>query len=229
MLACVHVWPQGEVWQCDLTHPELAQPELLSTAERERSQRFSRALDRQNYVASHVALRRLLAARLNSRPQALEFATEPRGKPYLLHAPRCHFNITHSGERALIVISMTCPVGIDLEQVHKLRDVQGLVQRHFTLAERRAWQSLAPSEHQRAFHQTWARKEACVKAVGWGLRLPLETLDVGIDPALSRCRLELPDSSQVDVSVLSLQQLENTWAAALAWLDPQVDISDSLT
>ncbi len=223
MFDCVHVWPLGEVWQCDLTHPDLAQPEVLSMTERVRSQRFSRQVDRQGYVASHVALRRLLAGKLDSTPQALVFATEPHGKPYLLHAPSCHFNLSHSGGCALIVISMHCQVGIDVEQVRLLRDSQGLVMRHFTLAEQRAWQSLAPAQRQQAFHQTWARKEACVKAVGWGLRLPLDAIEVGIDPALSSCELQLPSGSQVAVSVLSLS-LGDTWAAALAWLDPKPDI-----
>ncbi len=217
MLVCVHVWPLGEVWQADLSHSELARPGVLSDTERGRAQRFYRESHRQRFVASHVALRQLLADKLHTTPEALSFASGPHGKPYLPDAPGCHFNLSHSGTAALIAVSMHGQVGVDIEQVRELRDAEGLVQRHFTPLEQQAWYGLPPLERQLAFHQTWARKEACIKAVGWGLKLPLETIDVGSGPALSAPELHLPDGSRVPVSVHSLP-LGATWTAALAWL-----------
>lgn len=224
MFDCVHTWPLGEVWHCGLGDVSLACPDILSSTERARAQRFYREADRQRFVASHVALRRLLADKLHHDPAALVFANGPHGKPFLPDAPHCHFNLSHSGAAALMVISMHTEVGVDIEHVRELRDAEGLVARHFTPAEQLDWHRQPLTERPMAFHQMWARKEACVKAVGWGLRLPLETIDVGSVSAVATPQLQLPDGNQVVVSVSSLL-LGGSWAAALAWLNLETSCS----
>lgn len=218
MFHCVHSAPQGEVWRCDLSVPPspvgLAS---LSSVERVRAQRFVFERDRVRFVAAHVALRELLAEKLQQPAHTLQFDTGQFGKPYLPRSPTCHFNLTHSEDLALIAVSHRSEVGVDIERLRDLRDAEGLVERHFSPSEQRAWREVPFRERAAAFHQTWARKEAVVKALGWGLNLPLETVMVGTSTEPHTLDLTLPYSgSRVRVGLCTLL-LEPGWAGALAW------------
>jgi 4'-phosphopantetheinyl transferase len=116
-----------------------------------------------------------------------------------------------------VAVSNSCEVGVDIEQVREMRDANGLVERYFSLDERDDWQCLRVSERAEAFHGAWVRKEACAKALGWGLSMPLDSLDVGWAPGPKALDLCLPDGSLASVSVFSLQ-LGPGWAGAVAWI-----------
>ncbi len=232
MFERLHTWPLGEVWRCDLAAApdDAAAWAVLSAAEQTRARRFAFEHHRRRFVAAHAALRRLLADTLGERPEALVFDAGPYGKPFLPGAPRLHFNLSHSDDSALAVISSQVEVGIDIEHQRELRDAHGLVQRHFSEAEQAAWFALPVLARQAAFHEVWARKEACVKALGWGLSLPLETVNVGwstpsSSPASADAshsldlHVSLPDGGRAGLGVFSLH-LAPDWAGAVAWVHP---------
>src|SRR5688572_17639505 len=77
---------------------------LLCDAERERARRFIFERERRRYIVARARLRELLAARLEIRPETVEFVYGPRGKPAL--APRLArsglcFNVSHCGDAAV--------------------------------------------------------------------------------------------------------------------------------
>src|SRR5688572_15653054 len=75
----------------------------LSESERVRAARFARASDRERFVVSHGALRDILSNYYCYRPAgALEFEFNPHGKPRLRDFPQINFNLSHSGELALV-------------------------------------------------------------------------------------------------------------------------------
>lgn len=230
MFKRLHSWPLGDVWRCDLAAMPADDPAgwaVLSLTEQTRARRFAFEHHRRRFVAAHVALRHLLADTLGERPEALVFDTGPHGKPFLPAAPRLHFNLSHSEDSALAVLSSRCEVGVDIERHRDLRDAHGLVERHFSKDEQAAWMALPVGERQSAFHEAWARKEACVKATGWGLSLPLETVNVGWTVSASvpspsaspssSLPLSLPDGGHAGLGVFSLH-LAPGWAGAVAWV-----------
>jgi 4'-phosphopantetheinyl transferase len=224
----LETWPQGEVWRCDLSKPPSDESLwMLSGPERGRAQRFLREPDRHSFIGAHVALRRLLAAQLAQAPEALEFATGPFGKPFLDGHEPLRFNLSHSHPVALVALSRHCEVGIDIEKICDLPDADELVQHHFSAHEQQAWSLLSEPHRPAAFYSAWSRKEACVKALGWGLSMPLETVEVGLEPGLRQLELSLPEGGLAQVSVLSLS-LEAGWSGAVAWVrqalgnDPEV-------
>ncbi|WPB55476.1 4'-phosphopantetheinyl transferase family protein [Xylophilus sp. GOD-11R] len=178
-------------WHADLDHRSFASAsEPLSPAERERADRFVFRHDGARYRAAHGVLRRLLAARTGIAAEALRFATGPRGKPHLVDVPGIEFNLSHSRSALLIAIGDAVPLGVDVEQLRPLADALGLAAEYFTPAERRELARVHPSRRDRAFLTCWTRKEACLKAVGHGLTLPLDRFEVGVEPV--PCTVELP-------------------------------------
>lgn len=93
-------------------------------------------------------------------------------KPYIPGAP--HFNISHSGNRVVCLLSTEGRVGIDIESIHPIAFED--FQTQFTPKEWTAIHS-AP-EPVTAFYQFWTAKESLIKADGRGLGIPLLQLDV---------------------------------------------------
>lgn len=88
-------------------------------------------------------------------------------KPYLDDA--ISFNITHSGEYVICVLSETNKVGVDVEII------KDLPMEEFTnLFARQEWDAVINAEDKlQAFYTLWTKKEAFLKAVGCGLNQPL--------------------------------------------------------
>lgn len=112
-----------------------------------------------------AVLHAILAERLGRPPQ---IAIGPHGKPYLVGG-ELEFNASHSGALALIAVSDSGPIGVDVEQHHALHDPAAFARRFFTRDE-----AASVGNDPAALFRLWCRKEAWLKAQGVGLVLPLD-------------------------------------------------------
>ena len=170
-----------------LVHAEALAPReapLLSEAERARARAFAFARDRDRYVLTRGTLRRLLGAALGEAPAALQLVEGEWGKPALssAHASPVHFNVSHSGEHALLALAHGRELGVDLERAKDGVDVPGVSRMVFSPEEQRALFLLAPGCVRAAFFQLWARKEALIKAEGTGFAEPSAQFTLTVDP-----------------------------------------------
>lgn len=171
----------------ELDSSSVALPQaLLSTDERRRAARLRFAVDRDRFVAAHVALRLVLAEQCARHATALNLAYGPLGKPWLPDHAGLHFSLSHSGALALIAVGYRGPLGVDVECLRAVPDALVLAERHFTPMENRALKAVESSQRTRAFLTCWTRKEACLKAIGLGLGLDPSTVEVGLEPTLRR-------------------------------------------
>jgi 4'-phosphopantetheinyl transferase len=157
----------------------------LSAEEETRAQQFHSPADQNRSIASRGLLRTLLAHYALLQPEQLLFAYNPAGKPAL--ASGCsskdiRFNLTHSGDHALIAIASGREVGVDIERVARHDDHEKLARRFFSLAELASFLQYPAGEHAEAFLRHWVRKEAYLKARGFGLTRH----DEGFDAPLTR-------------------------------------------
>lgn len=159
---------------------------MLSPQEQQRADRYVHDRPRERFVFVRAALRRILADELQMDTRELQILEGAHGRPELASLP-LHFNVSHSQERAVIAISRTARLGVDIEALAPIE--RDLVERFFSPIEQAALTSLTGPEWIRGFYRCWTRKEAFVKALGQGLSLPLEAFDVTIDetPRLLRC------------------------------------------
>lgn len=175
------------VWDVDLTLSDENRAQcqnLLSEDEKARADRFVRDADRWRFEASHAALRLALGHRLGLDPHALVFGAEPSGKPYLAGAAAgtCRFSLSHSGSRALIGLSSSAEIGVDVEEMRPMPDLLRIARAHFAACEIAALEALEPGELTAAFFACWTRKEAVAKATGQGLSLRLDSFAVSVTP-----------------------------------------------
>ena len=143
---------------------------LLDDHERDRLARFRRPADRARYLAAHALARLVLAPLVGRRAAALAFDRTCRcgaqhGKPVLPDGPG--FSLSHAGDLVGVAVRPDGPVGLDVEQVRDVADLDALAG-HVRSPAERARGGLDPA----AFFRTWTRKEALVKATGDGLATP---------------------------------------------------------
>lgn len=160
----------------------------LSDAERARAALFATDALRNRWFGAHVALRRILAAALDVDPRSISYSTAAAGKPFIAHpaARGVEFNLSDSGDLALIAVSRRGPVGVDVEECRPQRDLVALAEGFFAEEERAALRALPPREQAAAFYRIWARKEAFIKAIGLGLGFGLQRFAVSTEPDAPR-------------------------------------------
>ena len=168
---------------------------LLDAAERDRAGRFFFPLLRRRYRVGRAALRCLLGAWTERAPTSFVFATGPQGKPTLAGGPS--FNVSHCEGTLIIGITDHGRLGIDVELLRPVEDVDLLARRNFSADEIAAVLAAPETERQRAFLTIWTRKEALIKALGGGLSIPLKSFSVSLaeGPGNALQRLELEGES----------------------------------
>lgn len=111
---------------------------------------------------------------LGNSVHQMDFEYHPYGKPFLKDNP-VYFNLSHSEEYAILVVS-TIPVGVDIEKVRDNFETSKIVNRFFCENEK----DLVGNNLEK-FFEYWVRKESLIKAVGKGLGMGLDNLDVTED------------------------------------------------
>ena len=178
-------WPGLRLWLLDLSEePEAALAARLTEAERQRAARFAFPHDRRRYLAAHVQLHELLRAQWQAHvpgaPRKIAFTIGPQGKPRLAGAAPLHFNLSHCGDTGVVALHTAHELGVDLEQLRTVDDLDALAQRCFTPDEQRELAAAPTGDRDRLFLQGWTRKEACLKAIGSGLSLEPAEFQAGL-------------------------------------------------
>lgn len=202
---------------------------LLSVDEKARARRFHFDRDRTRFVRGRGFLRTMLGKACGLEPTHLVFVTGAQGKPFLQDCSLA-FNLSHSRDLAVLAISPSGSLGIDIEFIDRQVDISGLAETCLTQAERAVLDDLPKAARAARFFAFWTAKEARMKLTGEGMSLPpcqiaLDLrggypvgylypkapaaqalfLDLGIPAAL--CCLALPQGLKA-----SLQPLGTKWA-----------------
>jgi 4'-phosphopantetheinyl transferase len=157
----------------------------LCEAERQRAARFRFDRDRRRFIVARARLRALLGARLGVAPGSVELVYGKNGKPALAQRfahTQWHFNLSHCDEVAVYALSRGREIGIDIEAIRAVGEADGIAARFFSRRENEAYLALAPRDKPLGFFKCWTRKEAFVKALGDGLSLSLDEVDVSTAP-----------------------------------------------
>src|SRR5437588_9378587 len=130
--------------------------------ERERAASFATDEWRNRWSAARGTLREVLGRALDIPPAEVVLRYRPHGKPEL--DPSCarlagelRFNLSHSGERALIALSRV-EVGADVEWLKKRR-TDDIARRFFTPGEQQRLFALPQGQREQAFFRLWTCKE----------------------------------------------------------------------
>src|SRR5574341_764044 len=175
---------------------------LLSPDERQRAGRFHFERDRLRFIASRGTLRCILSDYLGMPPESFGFRYGSNGKPALsedCNPSDLRFNLSHSREMALYAFLLHHEIGVDIEHVQAVQNLETVARRFFSTGEYETLRSLPEEQKLEAFYNCWTRKEAYIKACGDGVSQPLDRFDVSLaldEPA----QLLSIDGSQAEAS-----------------------------
>jgi len=211
------------VWYASLSQPmpdiqRLAQ--TLSEDEHSRAERFYFERDRNHFITGRGILRSILSRYLGVKPEQLRFNYGPYGKPALTETPggdTLRFNVSHSAGFALYAVTYNREIGVDIERIRPISEIEQIAERFFSAREWAAIRALPPSQRQEAFFSYWTCKEALMKALGDGLFRSLDQVEVSASPNEPAKLLNIDGASQA-VARWSLLKLTPPagYAAALA-------------
>jgi 4'-phosphopantetheinyl transferase len=170
------------VWRIAISPPSDRDWSVLSPRERLRAERII-APRRARFVYVHAAMRSILARYAGCCAASLEIEEGAHGKPSLAGDPLVQFNLSHSGDVALLAVA-AAPVGIDIERVRPVGDLGSVVRRWLSPAEQMALARLSGEARLQAFFRCWTSKESYLKARGLGLAADLGSFDVRVEPRL---------------------------------------------
>ncbi|MEE8574739.1 MAG: 4'-phosphopantetheinyl transferase superfamily protein [Thermodesulfobacteriota bacterium] len=174
----VHVWRAA----LNLSEEKLSTlKRTLSTDEITRAQRYGTKKLQTNFIAARGQLREILSLYLSTAPGEIEFGLSEYDKPFIKNPGAPKFNISHSGALMIVAVSEKTEVGIDIEIERESIDFIKLSRRFFSPAEAGRIKDTESDKRKEIFFKTWTKKEAYVKAVGKGLRIPLASFSVNPD------------------------------------------------
>lgn len=179
---CVHLWRvslEQPVSQLRLLAQTLSPDEML------RAEGFYFERDRNRYIAGRGLLRTVLGAYLGVEPRSLNFRYSSTGKPALLETPgvgALSFNLSHSRELVLIALTRGREIGVDLEYIRPIREIDRVSERVFPGQDNERFRTLSLRAKHTVFFKCWTRKEAYLKACGAGLIQPWAGLEVSMSP-----------------------------------------------
>lgn len=192
------------VWLADLDQAKSYLPQLalmLSDDEQLRAERFYLEKHRQRFTIGRGILRIILGRYLKVEPQALKFRYQAFGKPELVQPPtvsKLWFNLSHSEQLAVYAVACDRSIGVDLEYLRSIADLEQLAQRFFSTREYAAIQALPDHQKHKAFFRYWTCKEAYLKATGEGIA------------KLGQVEIQLAQQASF-IAATNLPQSEQSW------------------
>ena len=126
---------------------------ILPEVRRARLARVEKPEKRRDVLCAYTILQLALREQYGWRGIP-DIALASMGKPFFPDFPTVHFNLSHSGGAVLVGISDE-PIGVDIERIRPVSV--------------RAMQRLAGVASEKAFYQSWVRREARAKRAGMGV------------------------------------------------------------
>ncbi|MCP4312789.1 MAG: 4'-phosphopantetheinyl transferase superfamily protein [Bacteroidetes bacterium] len=160
---------------------------LLSDEEKGKVSFYKFEQTQLSYIVSQAVLRILLSSYLDVKPADVKIGAHKKGKPYLIHDRSVFFNISNSHDLCVFAFSCDTEVGIDIEKIRDLPDIDLLIEKNLTRRERK-YLHKDPAHKLNWFFRFWTFKESYLKAIGEGMRLTPENLEFSLDDGTIRLR-----------------------------------------
>lgn len=173
---------EAHVWLTSLNSANFAaSKQLLSADEQARAERFVLPRHRKNYAAARSFLRTVLAGYLETKPELIQFSYNDFGKPSLSGGAkdsRLRFNLSHSGDYALLAATKIGEIGVDIELIQPSFVDKESASQFLTPKEIRHLFEQPKSEQVKLYFDYWTQKEAYLKMRGDGLQLQPDKFDL---------------------------------------------------
>ena len=184
--------------------------------------------DRRAFLTSRMLLKTVVGDLADTPPELVRLSYDclrcgrPHGRPVVVaphSAVRWHVSISHTGHHVMVAATNAGPVGVDVERTAATA-FEGFDGVALTREERTEVERCAPAARDRARAIYWARKEAVLKATGYGLNVDPAALAVSpphLPAALTAWQGGEPSPAQVQIADVPV---DDDQVAAVAVLTP---------
>ncbi|WP_157856994.1 4'-phosphopantetheinyl transferase superfamily protein [Streptomyces sp. PRh5] len=194
--------------------------ELVSDEERAMAEALDRPGDGRVFLCARATTRRVLGWVLGRSPAKVEFCRSIHGRLALVDREVC-FSVAYGGGQQLVAVALNGAVGVDVQDGDVTYGES--LDLALTQWERQLLRRLSPSARQMFFLGLWTRKEAALRAVGYGFRVPPDEVDVLLEDGEGVVAVPLPDGAGVaEVHVRDLP----TWPGTVAAVAATVPVTD---
>ncbi|MCK5136446.1 MAG: 4'-phosphopantetheinyl transferase superfamily protein [Bacteroidales bacterium] len=160
---------------------------VLSPAEKKKASYYKFEPIQHHYIVTQAVLRMLLSAYLDIGPADIKMGAHKKGKPFLVNDASIFYNISNSHDLCVYAFSRDGEVGVDIEKIRDMPDIDQLIEKNLTIRERKYFQKDTDIKLTR-FFQFWTFKESYLKAIGEGMRLTPENLEFSLENGTIRLR-----------------------------------------
>ena len=147
---------------------------LLAPDELARARAFRFEADRQVYLTTRALVRLSLSHYHGGAPNLWRFKPNSFGKPETDPACGLRFNVAHTRQLVVCLVSRGIELGVDAEGKDRADEIVGLAEEVFSLTELEQLRALQEDERRDRALTLWTLKEAYVKALGKGMSFPLK-------------------------------------------------------
>ncbi len=165
------------IWKYDIPKSPsnfLNANKILSQEEQLRADNFIYVGNKKRYIAVHLFLRNILSKYTGQSSEELEFIPGLNNKPYLKNNLGLFFNLSYRNNYALLGISHNEFIGVDIEKIRSIDNVDSFTSNYFSDEERREINKMKGKNEQLSLLFTfWAMKESVIKALAIGFSKPL--------------------------------------------------------
>ncbi|BBP04428.1 hypothetical protein TPL01_20930 [Sulfuriferula plumbiphila] len=161
----------GGAEYCAVRLPQDIPKDCLDAGKRQRATAYGNTVAAHHFTASHVLLRAVLSHYLGCAPAAIAYALQDHGKPILAppHTSQMHFSLARRDGWCAIALCRNRPVGVDIEQVRELPEMDDVAALYFSSQDCKALKQLSGSAKRKRFFELWTALEAMGKRLGLGL------------------------------------------------------------
>jgi 4'-phosphopantetheinyl transferase len=177
---------EAHIWSASLNVSDAQLKQMRAVLSRDeilRSERSPLIEERHRFTVSRGVLRHVLAPYVGVDARDIQFAYGHAGKPYLIdNTGNIHFNMSHSGDLALVAVTRSREIGVDVEKLCDMPEMDDIVVRFFSDSAKAEFQSAPIAERVQVFFRCWTEREAISKCTGDGIAddkpLPVEGISV---------------------------------------------------
>jgi len=152
---------------------------LLSEKEQLRFGRFRPATKKAEFIVSRLLLRHLLKSYTECDTSQTEAIPDDMGRPFWVEKGEnigLFFSLSHTKNMICCALSHNKEIGCDIESLQPRKYQEELTERVFSKKEQTFYRELPTANRSEFFYKSWTLKEAFIKALGQGLRIPLTSL-----------------------------------------------------
>lgn len=208
---------QVDVWRMALRASEKRYRylhDLLDEREQKRAAAFIRDDDRNQWVVAHGRMRLILAMYDGRTAKAIPLV-QKRGKKPFIEDSKVKFSLSHTNGYALLAVTNTGEVGIDIEFKRENVKIERTCRSTFSDREKADILEVDGAARVDRFYRCWTRKEAFIKAIGLGFSYDTKsfTLTVKENEAARFVEFDRKDYDPNLWTLLSFVPYANTQAA----------------